>query len=51
MAFKMKKHPELVKVVEGLRNAVKAHGKQADIVEGHIEEMNKASKGKGKKKK
>ena len=49
MAFKMKKHPELVEVVEQLRGAVKAHGKQADIVEGHIEEMNKASKSPAKK--
>ena len=39
MAFKMKKHPELIKVVKELRGAVKAHGKQADIVEGHIKEM------------
>ena len=28
MAFKMKKHPELLKVVEQLRGAVKAHGNQ-----------------------
>ena len=39
MAFKMKKHPELMKVVKQLRGAVKAHGKQADIVENHIKEM------------
>ena len=39
MAFKMKKHPELLEVVKQLRGAVKAHGKQADIVEGHIKEM------------
>tara|TARA_R100000995_G_scaffold45600_1_gene21459 strand:+ start:183 stop:524 length:342 start_codon:yes stop_codon:yes gene_type:complete len=39
MAFKMKKHPELIEVVKQLRGAVKAHGKQADIVEGHIKEM------------
>ena len=39
MAFKMKKHPELLKVVKQLRGAVKAHGKQADIVENHIKEM------------
>ena len=39
MAFKMKKHPELIKVVKELRGAVKAHGKQADVLEGHIKEM------------
>tara|TARA_R100001460_G_C3463700_1_gene166274 strand:+ start:106 stop:381 length:276 start_codon:yes stop_codon:yes gene_type:complete len=39
MAFKMKKHPELIKVVKELRGAVKAHGKQADVIEGHIKEM------------
>jgi hypothetical protein len=39
MAFKMKKHPELIEVVKQLRGAVKAHGKQADVVEGHIEKM------------
>ena len=56
MAFKMKKHPELLKVVKQLRGAVKAHGKQADIVENHIKEMGgpltkkkKSKKKKGKK--
>jgi len=44
MAFKMKKHPELIKVVKELRGAVKAHGRQADVVEGHIEKMNSAAK-------
>ena len=42
MAFKMKKHPELIEVVKQLRGAVKAHGKQADIVEGHIKDMEKS---------
>jgi hypothetical protein len=36
MAFKMKKTPELVKVVKELRGAVKAHKKQADIIESHL---------------
>ena len=51
MAFKMKKHPELLKVVKQLRGAVKAHGKQADIVENHIKEMGRplTKKKKGKK--
>ena len=44
MAFKMKKHPELLKVVKELRGAVKAHGKQADVVERHIDKMNSAVK-------
>ena len=42
MSFKMKKHPELIEVVKQLRGAVKAHGKQADIVEGHIKDMEKS---------
>ena len=37
MAFKMKKHPELIEVVKQLRGAVKAHGKQADTIEKHID--------------
>ena len=56
MAFKMKKYPELLEVVKGLRGAVKAHGKQADILENHIKEMGgpltkkkKSNKKKGKK--
>ena len=36
MAFKMKKHPELLEVVKQLRGAVKAHGRQAEIVEKHM---------------
>ena len=40
----MKKHPELINVVKELRGAVKAHGKQADVIEGHIDEMNSAVK-------
>ena len=51
MAFKMKKHPELAKVVKELRGAVKAHGRQADVIEGHMKEMEgplaKRKKGKG----
>jgi hypothetical protein len=39
MAFKMKKHPELIKVVKELRGAVKSHGKQADVIEKHIDSM------------
>ena len=54
MAFKMKKHPELAKVVKELRGAVKAHGRQADVIEGHMKEMEgplaKRKKGKGLKK-
>jgi hypothetical protein len=38
MAFKMK-YKNLEGVVNELRNAVKAHGKQADTVEKHIDEM------------
>ena len=38
MAFKMK-YKNLEEVVDQLRNAVKAHGKQADTVEKHIEDM------------
>jgi len=47
--FKMKKHPELIKVVKELRGAVKAHGKQADVIEGHIKEMNSPMSKKAKK--
>ena len=42
MAFKMK-HKNLQGVVDQLRGAVKAHGKQADVVEGHIKDMEKGS--------
>ena len=38
MAFKMK-YKNLEGVVGELRNAVKAHGKQADTIEKHISEM------------
>ena len=38
MAFKMK-YKNLEGVVGELRNAVKAHGKQADTIEKHIDEM------------
>mgnify|MGYP003150617557 CR=1 FL=1 len=38
MAFKMK-YKDLKEVVGQLRKAVKAHGKQADIIEKHIDSM------------
>ena len=38
MAFKMK-YKNLKAVVEELRGAVKAHGKQADTIEKHIDDM------------
>ena len=41
MTFKMK-YKNLKGVVDQLRNAVKAHGKQADIVEDHVEKMEKS---------
>ena len=41
MAFKMK-YKNLEEVVKQLRGAVKAHGKQADIIEGHIKDMKKS---------
>ena len=47
MAFKMK-YKNLEEVVDQLRNAVKAHGKQADIVEEHIEKMEEGSPAKKK---
>ena len=43
MAFKMK-YKNLKAVVEELRGAVKAHGKQADTIEKHIDEMEGNSK-------
>ena len=43
----MKKHPELNKVVKELRAAVKAHGRQADTIQGHIKEMGRTSPLKG----
>ena len=48
MAFKLKKTPELIKVVKELRGAVKAHGKQADIIESHLK-YSKAERGMPKK--
>tara|TARA_R110002020_G_scaffold8329_2_gene33600 strand:+ start:312 stop:611 length:300 start_codon:yes stop_codon:yes gene_type:complete len=41
MAFKMK-YKNLEGVVGELRNAVKAHGKQADMIEKHIDDMEKS---------
>ena len=38
MAYKMK-HKNLEEVVKQLRSAVQAHGKQADIIEKHIDDM------------
>ena len=38
MAFKLK-YKNLEGVVDQLRSAVKAHGKQADIIQDHIDEM------------
>jgi len=38
MAFKMK-YKNLKEVVEQLRSAVVAHGKQADTIEKHIDDM------------
>lgn len=38
MAFKLK-YKNLQGVVDQLRGAVKAHGKQADVIEEHIDEM------------
>ena len=37
------KYKNLEEVVDQLRNAVKAHGKQADTIEDHIEKMEKKS--------
>jgi len=34
------KHKDLKKVAKELRGAVKAHGKQAETIEQHIEDMN-----------
>mgnify|MGYP001464601658 CR=1 len=44
MAYKQKsnpfkKHEDLSKVVDELRGAVKAHGKQADTIEKHIDDL------------
>ena len=38
MAFKMK-YKNLEEVVKQLKGAVKAHGKQANVIEGHIDKM------------
>tara|TARA_A100001201_G_C4010525_1_gene177383 strand:+ start:476 stop:607 length:132 start_codon:yes stop_codon:yes gene_type:complete len=43
MAFKMK-YKNLKEVVKQLRGAVKAHAKQADIVESHINDIKKVKK-------
>ena len=40
----MKKYKKLEQVVEELKGAVKAHGKQAEIVEDHIKDMHKGKK-------
>ena len=42
MAFKMK-YKNLQEVVSGLETASKMHAKQAKVVKGHIEEMEKGS--------
>tara|TARA_R100001594_G_scaffold54205_1_gene87789 strand:- start:441 stop:764 length:324 start_codon:yes stop_codon:yes gene_type:complete len=38
MAFKMK-YKDLQEVVDQLKKAVKAHGKQAEVIEEHIDKM------------
>ena len=38
MAFKMK-YKNLKGVIDELRNAVKAHGKQANIIEKHVDKL------------
>tara|TARA_R100000988_G_scaffold93322_1_gene57648 strand:- start:225 stop:512 length:288 start_codon:yes stop_codon:yes gene_type:complete len=43
MAFKMK-YKDLQEVVDQLKGAVKAHGKQAKVVENHIKEMQSPAK-------
>jgi len=47
MAFKMK-YKNLEEVVKELRSAVIAHGKQADTIEKHIDEMESPIKAKKK---
>ena len=47
MAFKMK-YKNLEEVVKELKGAVKAHARQANVVEGHIKDMRKSSPKKGK---
>ena len=48
MPFKMK-YKNLEEVVGQLRSAVVAHGKQADIIENHIDDMQSPSPAKGYK--
>ena len=43
MAFKMK-YKNLKEVVKELQGAVKAHGRQAKVIEGHIKEMEAPTK-------
>ena len=47
MAFKMK-YKNLEAVVKELKGAVKAHGKQAKVIEEHIDEMESPIKAKKK---
>lgn len=49
MAFKMR-YKNLQEVVDELRGAVKAHGKQADTIEKHIDSMEGDSKNSPNKK-
>jgi predicted urease superfamily metal-dependent hydrolase len=46
MAFKMK-YKNLKEVVKQLKGAVKAHGKQAKVIEEHIDEMESPMKKRG----
>ena len=46
MAFKMK-YKSLKEVVKQLKGAVKAHGKQAKVIEEHIDEMESPMKKRG----
>ena len=46
MAFKMK-YKNLEEVVKQLKDAVKAHGKQAEVIEEHIDEMESPMKKRG----
>jgi predicted urease superfamily metal-dependent hydrolase len=46
MAFKMK-YKNLKEVVKQLKGAVKAHGKQAKVIEEHIDEMQSPMKKRG----
>jgi hypothetical protein len=43
----MKKHPKLNKVVKELKGAVKAHARQANVIEDHIKQMGRTSPLKG----